>query len=703
MEAFGHVVFLRRRWILAVAAALAAAALVAGSGIFDAVKPFGFQDPSSESSRVLDRLERVTGVLPAPGVVLLVEPGGEARAPAGRRLVRRTAAELEAVPGIARVSNPLEPSDPELVSDDRRTAAVLGWLDAGVEDPTEVGERAIDRFSGRPGVTVGGLAVAGQQINSVTEDDLRRIELFAVPVLLLLALLVFRGVIAALIPVAVGALAIVSTLALLRVLTEVVDIDVFALNLVTVLGFGLAIDYSLFMVSRYREELQRSGPGEAALGATLRSSGRMVIFSGLTVAAALASLIVFPQRFLYSIGIGGVLVCLLSAAVVLCVLPALLAALGERVNALSPAWLQRRERGHGWYSLARFVMRRPLPIAVAVAAAMVIAGLPFLHIELTRADASVLPESSSARQVDEALSVRFPANPDDSLLIVLDRGAGLAAIAHAREQLANRRDVARVEGPVELPDGGRRLDATLRVDPYSDAAVGAVDQARSIDWGAPAAVGGSTAELVDQRASISAHVPIALAIVVASTLVVLFLMTGSLLLPVIATAMNLLTVSVTFGVLVFVFQDGRLEGPLGYQGQGALDSSMPILLFATAFGLSTDSGDFLITRVREAMIDRIGTARNGGGADPDDAIAIGLDASGRIITAAALMFAVAMGAFAFSQMIFVKEVAVGTALAVLVDATIVRALLFPALLKLAGIWAWWSPPPLAAIGRRFRD
>ncbi|MGZ5342337.1 MAG: MMPL family transporter, partial [Solirubrobacterales bacterium] len=265
------------------------------------------------------------------------------------------------------------------------------------------------------------------------------------------------------------------------------------------------------------------------------------------------------------------------------------------------------------------------------------------------------------------------------------------------------RDVARVEGPVELPDGGRRLDATLRVDPYSDAAVGAVDQARSIDWGAPAAVGGSTAELVDQRASISAHVPIALAIVVASTLVVLFLMTGSLLLPVIATAMNLLTVSVTFGVLVFVFQDGRLEGPLGYQGQGALDSSIPILLFATAFGLSTDYGVFLITRVREAMIDRIRTARNGGGADPDDAIAIGLDASGRIITAAALMFAVAMGAFAFSQMIFVKEVAVGTALAVLVDATIVRALLFPALLKLAGIWAWWSPPPLAAIGRRFRD
>jgi uncharacterized membrane protein YdfJ with MMPL/SSD domain len=349
------------------------------------------------------------------------------------------------------------------------------------------------------------------------------------------------------------------------------------------------------------------------------------------------------------------------------------------------------------------VMRRPLPIAVAVAAAMVIAGLPFFHIELTRADASVLPESSSARQVDEALSARFPANPDDSLLIVLDRGAGLAAIALARERLANRRDVARVEGPVELPDGGRRLDATLRVDPYSDAAVGAVDQARSIDWGAPAAVGGSTAELVDQRASISAHVPIALAIVVASTLVVLFLMTGSLLLPVIATAMNLLTVSVTFGVLVFVFQDGRLEGPLGYQGQGALDSSMPILLFATAFGLSTDYGVFLITRVREAMIDRIGTARNGGGADPDDAIAIGLDASGRIITAAALMFAVAMGAFAFSQMIFVKEVAVGTALAVLVDATIVRALLFPALLKLAGIWAWWSPPPLAAIGRRFRD
>jgi uncharacterized membrane protein YdfJ with MMPL/SSD domain len=258
-----------------------------------------------------------------------------------------------------------------------------------------------------------------------------------------------------------------------------------------------------------------------------------------------------------------------------------------------------------------------------------------------------------------------------------------------------------VEGPVKLPDGGQRLDATLRVDPFSDAAVDTVDQARSADWGGPAAVGGSTAELVDQRASISKHVPIALAIVIASTLLALLLMTGSLLLPVIATAMNLLTVSVTFGVLVLVFQDGHLEGPLGYQGQGALDSSMPILLFAAAFGLSTDYGVFLITRIREAMVDRIRTADKRG-ADPDEAIAIGLDASGGIITAAALMFAVAMGAFAFSQMIFVKEVAVGTALAVLVDATIVRALLFPALLKLAGVWAWWSPPPLAAISRRFR-
>jgi uncharacterized membrane protein YdfJ with MMPL/SSD domain len=679
VRTLGQFAYRRRTGLTVVAALVAVASAVGGASVFDNVKPFGFQDPSSESSRAYKELRDATGERPIPEVELLVEPRAGNPIAGAQRAGRR----LQTVAGVERVLGPV--SDRRLLSDDRRAALVLGFISADVTDISEVGSRVSDRFSGYPGVKVGGAAATVDELTKTTQDDLQRIELFALPLLLLLSLLVFRGLVAAMLPVAVGALSIITSLLLLNALTPLVDIDAFAINIVTGLGLGLAIDYSLFLVTRFREELKSKDPIEATLVATTAAVGRMIVFSGLTVAVSLISLCIFPQRFLYSIGIGGALVALLSAAVCLLFLPALLALLGTRVNSLAPSALQRPPSGRRWFAVARFVLGHPLSVALVAIAIMVIAGLPILRVELTQANARILPTTASARQVDDAVAARFDSNPADRIVVVApNRSTARAAARNLRQE----NTIDSVDKPIRVAPKVFRVDAQLGVGPYSDAALDTVRDARDEGWATRALIAGSPAELIDQRHSLATHLPLALGFIVLSTALILFLMTGSAVLPLIALVMNTLTVSVAFGVLVFVFQDGRLEGTLDYMSQGALDTSMPILLFAVAFGLSTDYGVFLLQRISEARR-RTDTE--------DAAIADGLVSSGRVITAAALLFAVAMGAFVFSDLIYVKEVAVGAAVAVLVDATIVRAFLFPAILGLLGPAAWWSP---AWLGRK---
>ena len=682
VERLGHYAYMWRGRVVLLAVAIAVAAAIGGSSVFDAVEPFGFQDPDSESARATDALEDATGERALPDVVLVVEPG---RSAAGglETASERAAAELSTVPEVTRVVT--SDQDPQLLSEDGRAGLVLGYLDADVDDIAAVGQEVEQRLGNLPGVTSGGAAVTAHQLNETTEDDLRRIELFAAPLLFLLLLVVFRGLVAATLPLIVGALSIITTLVLLRGLTELLEIDVFVINIVTGLGLGLAIDYSLFVITRFRDRLADGAPTGAAVRKTVGSLGRMIAFSGLTVAAALASLCVFPQRFLYSIGVGGAIVALTSALVCLTVLPALLAMLGPRVNALAPRALQRTPSGARWAGWARFVLRHPVSITIVIVATMVAAGLPFLRVELTRADAAVLPSESSAHRVDSILKKRFGADPSAQITVVVkspeeERGQPFAA---ALNELAATSGVEALSQPVPAGDRLTRVDAQLGVDPFSDRALDAVDVARDQHWGAPTLVDGPPAELRDQRDSLADHLPTAIAIIVLSTVLLIFAMTRSLILPVLALLMNALTVSVAFGVLVFLFQDGRLEGVLDYTSQNALDTSMPILLFAVAFGLSTDYGLFLLQRISEERSRTSNEKR---------AIAAGVARSGRPITAAALLFAVAMGAFAFSNLIFIKEVAVGTAVAVLVDATLVRALLFPAVLSLLGSAAWWPAP-----------
>jgi RND superfamily putative drug exporter len=541
--------------------------------------------------------------------------------------------------------------------------------------------------------------VGFEQVGDQVESDLQRAEMLAAPILLLFSLLVFRSLVAALLPLAVGATTIVICFSGLRVVNEFEGMSTFAINLITGLGLGLAIDYSLFMVSRFREELGRGAETAEALRATVRTAGRTVLFSAVTVAAALAAMLVFPLRFLYSMGVGGLMVALTAAFVSLTLLPALLAALGPRVNALAPRRWQvaisrdaTQERQGGWYRLSRAVMRRPGPVALVAAVVLIVMGLPFLRIEFTGVDASVLPQERSARVVDDALRTEFPPGPTSPATVVAGVGeqARGGAEAYARD-LEQIQGVASVSRP-EQAGGYWLIDVVPEEAALSDSAKQMVRDVRGLEPGFPVQVGGETAEFLDQQTSLGDSLPLALAILTTTTLLILFAMTGSVVLPVKALVMNLLTLSAAFGLLVLIFQDGRLEGLLAYDSQGALEATQPVLLFCAAFGLSTDYGVFLLTRIKEARDSGLGER---------ESVAVGLERTGRIVTYAALLFCIAIGAFATSEVIFIKEVGVGTALAVLIDAFIVRALLVPSLMALLGRWNWWAPRPLARLHSRF--
>ncbi len=669
-----------------------------GGGVASKLAPYGADDPATESVKAADRLE--ADGYRDPSVIVLFQNTSPA-SQAGKQRIQGVERELRANPDVARVTGYLETQSPDFVSrNGSATYLAVSLKPTGDKDQQDAAKNIADALEGQPGVSVGGIALAQEQVNKQVEKDLRMAELLAFPILFLLSLLFFRSAVAALLPLLIGGLAIVGTFFLLRLANEVVSVSIFALNLTTGLGLGLAIDYSLFVVSRYREEIAKSGPGAEAMKRTLSTAGRTVLFSSITVAVALASLLVFPQRFLYSMGLGGALVALLASAIALTVLPAVLALLGNRVNSLAPKFLQRRaerdatqtESGF-WYRLSRFIMRRPIPIATATAALLIVLGIPFYSLKFTSVDAQVLPESASARQVDNVTRAQFPPFHDTPNLLFVEN-ATPGALSAIHREVSQVKGIAEVQPPRQLANGDAVISAYSDQSYISDSSRSAVKEIRDlpVPGGSQLLVGGAAAHFVDLQHSLETHAPIALAIVIVATLIVLFLMTGSVVLPVKQLLMNALNLSAVFGILVFIFQDGRLEGLLDYRSQGALEQTMPILLFAVVFGLSTDYGVFLLSRIKEAR---------DSGIENSEAVAVGLERTGRIVTAAALLFAIAIGAFATSKIIFIKENGVGTALAVLIDASLIRALLVPSLMELLGKWNWWAPRPLRRLHYRF--
>jgi RND superfamily putative drug exporter len=671
--------------VLLAAVALTLLAGVLAGGVTDRLSDGdNFDDPASPSAVGAGWVKAATGYEATPSVVALVARDGGSEEEVARI--------MDADPGVGLVERAGE-DRPGYVSRDGSEALVAARLRPGGQDDTA--ERLGERLDGLPGVTLGGSLVAGNQVGDQVSEDLAKAEMLAFPLLFGVSLFIFRGVVAALLPLLVGAMTIAGAFAGLRMVDEVLGLSVFALNLVIGLGLGLAIDYSLLVLSRYREELEAGHDRREAVRITMRTAGRTIVYSSLTVAAALASLLVFPQPFLYSMGVGGTFVALLAATVSVVVLPAMLLLLGTRVDALSPARFRRRAAGatgHGaWYRLAHGVMRRPVPVAAGAAVAMIAIGLPALGVKFASIDATALPPGNSGRTVANALDQRFADRTSPVVAVVragADERAEIDAYAGRLEALGT---FASVGEPRRLDADTWRIDAITGAPSGSERSRDAVRRAQEVPAPFPAAIMGITASFVDQQASLGAHLLPAGLIVAVATLLVLFLMTGSVVLPLKALVMNVLTLAATFGMLVLVFQEGRLEGLLDFSSPGALEATQPIVLAAMAFGLSTDYGVFLLGRIKEER-DR--------GASEQEAVAIGVERTGRIVTAAALLFCIAIGAFATSELIFIKELGLGTAFAVAIDATIVRALLVPSLMALLGRRNWWAPGWLRTLHAR---
>ncbi len=695
--------FRQPRRLLVVAGILVAVCGVLGGPVAGKLSTSNsnFEDAGSESIRARHLIEEHSGISPDISLIAVVRAGASLRTPAARRRVESIAATIARDPAVARVYDLYTTGSSTFVSKDGRSTYLAVAFKPVSAGQAETAAKRLDKeLSKQPGVLVGGAVLSGTQVGTQVGKDLGKAEALVFPILFLLLLLVFRGVVAALLPLLSGIVAILGTFLALRVVNGFTPMSIFALNLTTGLGLGLAIDYSLFIVTRYREELARVGPGREALVRTLATAGRTACFSGLTVAAALASLLVYPQPFLYSMGTGGIFVALFSVVSALVVLPAVLALLGPRVNALSPARFRRslersaQPAAQGfWYRLSQVVMRRPFVFAVGSAALMIALGIPFLGIKFTGVDATALPTSASARQVSDVLDSEFPPNRASPVYVAVEapRSAAGAVATYARS-LRGLAGAAAVQGPRPAGQGLWEIDVVPRETPLASSSKKLVDEVRAASAPFPVLVGGESAAFVDQGHSLASLLPIGLAILIATTLVLLFALTGSVVLPIKSLVMNLLTLSATFGLLVLIFQDGRLESALGYTSQGALEMTQPILLAAIAFALSTDYGVFLLTRIKEA--------RDAGGSNTD-AVATGLERTGRLVTSAALLFCVAVGAFATSKIVFIKELGVGMALAVILDATIVRGLLVPSLMRLLGDRNWWAPASLRRLHDRF--
>jgi uncharacterized membrane protein YdfJ with MMPL/SSD domain len=647
----------------------------------------GFAPPNSDSQVATHMLQAATGTEPTPGIVLLVDtPHGPG---AARARIGAVTTRLEHVPGVVATAAPAD------VARDGRHVLVTGTLSARADD-AQSARGAEAAFAHDRDVTVGGPAVAGEQISAGVTHDLGFAELLAFPLLLALSVLFFRGR-AALMPVVVGVTTVFGTFLILTGVNHVYGLSVFALNLVIGMGLGLAVDYTLFLVTRFRQELAAGSDVGDAVATTMARAGRNVVFSAITVACALATLTLFPQGFLKSMGIAGACTALVAAAAALVISPALLALWGRK---LARGTRSREPDTDRWYRFARAVMRRPGPVAAVTAVLMLAATVPALGVHWSSAnDSRVIPEGKSARTVADALDREFAGAGRSPVTVAIrapgSDGDAVTAYAH---RIAGFAGVQSVSAPRLLGRDTWQVNAAVAGDPAGDTAQRVVKEIRATGGQELASlmfhVTGDAATFVDQQDAISSHLPAAIAALAVLTFLVLWLMTGSVVLPIKAIVMNALTVGASLAPLILIYQHGHLTGLLGYTPDGGVEPTDFVVAATVVFALSTDYGVFLLGRIKEAR-----EANPASPADEREAVAAGLGATGRVITAAAILLAVAIGAFSTSSISFIQEIGVAVATGVLLDAFIVRSLLVPSLMALLGGWNWWAPSGL----RRFHD
>ena len=730
----------RRRRVLLLAAVAFFVSGALGGGVAERLSSGGFEDPDAESTRVEQVLadEFDTGT---PNVLLLVEArNGDVNDPAvvtaGQALAEELGAEEADGVQMTEVLSywALPPGNP-LASAEGDMALVLGRFpddDNGLVEAAREWRETYERDDPASPITVrvGGFGPVFAEINETIEADLLRAEMIAIPLTLVLLLLVFGSVVAATLPLVIGALSVVGTFLVLLVVNQFTEVSVFALNMTTAMGLGLAIDYALFIVSRYREELRAGHEPPEAVRRTVRTAGKTVLFSALTVAASLSALLVFDIAFLRSFAYAGLAVSTLAGLYAIVVLPAMLAALGPRINALT-LWKRSvtpSEEGF-WHRMAVVVMRRPIPVTFVVLTVLLFLGSPFLNLRLGFPDDRVLPESKPTREVHDIIRDDFSSEEAGAISVVMTGiadpdGRSADVDAYARE-LAVVPGVTRVDAetgvycgsagnvggfacepgqplPVDaavLTDRFSRPAATYLsvvpdVEPLSDEGEALAERIRDTapSFAGERLVGGQSAQLIDAKDSIFGDLPLALGIIAVVTFVLLFLMFGSVVVPLKALVLNVLSLSATFGAMVWVFQDGNGSGLLDFTPTGALTATIPVLMFCVAFGLSMDYEVFLLSRVKE---------EHDNGADNVQSVARGLEKTGRIVTAAALLISIVFLAFATSEVSFIKLFGIGLTLAVLLDAFVIRGTLVPAFMRLAGEANWWAPRWMRGIYDRF--
>jgi putative drug exporter of the RND superfamily len=714
LERVARLAVARPKAVLAATLVLMFGAFAYGSGINERLSGGGFYSVSSESQRAAALLEQRFHVGKPNLVVLATATGGRSiddadAVAAGQALTQQ----LAATPGITTVSSYWGPGKSELLrSNDGTRALIVAHVEGNEREFAAAASRLIATYRGTERgplkLQLGGEVVSYVDVGDQLNRDLKTSEAIAMPVILVLMTLVFGSLVAAGLPLAIGALSIAGSLGLLALLSDITPVSSYALNVTTLLGLALAIDYSLLVLTRFREERTRAATIDAAIITSVRTAGRTVIFSATTVALSVLALLAFPMMFLRSIAYACVGVILLATVCAVVVLPAMLRILGSRIDSLNVGRAIRRLIGRGapaearaeedgfWFRSSRLVMRRPVVMGGAVLILALVLAAPFSAIRLNFLDDRSLPTTIESRSVGDAVRSKFPAQSTGAMDVVLEASAdadqldsyalALSRLPHVvavKLPTANYVDGHRIgERPVPNANGAY-LTVLPDVDPYGDAAHRLLDQVRQTQSPGTAHVGGLTAENFDTKDALLERVPLAAALIAVAMLGVLFAFTGSVVLPLKALVLNIISLSATLGAMVFIFQEGHLKWLVGdFTVTGTLPTPTPILIICLAFGLSMDYEVFLLSRITEEY-------RAHG--DTNLAVTSGLQRVGPIVTAAALIMSIMFMAMATSQVSFIKSLGFGLTLAVLFDATLIRAILMPAAMKLMGRANWWAP------------
>jgi RND superfamily putative drug exporter len=716
--------------IIAAAALVMVACAIFGLPVTKMLSAGGFTDPASESARAADILASKFSQSDVQLLITVTADGG-VHGPEAAQTAADILAVLKSSPdaiGVTSLWTAPQSAAPALTSMDGRTGVITAGLRGGDAQYAKIARELVDRFPPeRSGVVVrAGGALTYSEVDEQTERDLVLMESIAIPVSFVALVWVFGGVLAAALPMMIGMFAILGSLAVLRFMTLFTDVSVSAMNLTVAMGLALAIDYSLLIVSRYRDEIAEGATPDQALVRSMSTAGRTVVFSALTVALSMSALVLFPNFYLRSFAYAGVAAVVLAATAAIVITPAAIAVLGHRLDALDVRRLIRRAARRSttptvcpiersvWYRTTQFVMSHAIAVSVTLIAVLMLLGAPFLGVKWGFPDDRLLPATASSRQVGDLLRDEFAVNPVSNVTVVIpemsaDSSRELGTYA---AQLSRVADVAAVSspsgtfvagnltGPPTAPTGLAEGTAFLTVQStaalFSDASNSQLRALHAVPGpaGQPVLFTGVAQNNVDSVASITSRLPLVLGVIVVITFVVLFLITGSVVLPLKALVLNVLSLTATFGALVWVFQDGHL-GALGTTATGTLVANLPVLMFCIAFGLSMDYEVFLLSRIREYWLDHGRT-----GHDSDESVALGLARTGRVVTAAALLMTISFAALITSQVSFVKMLGLGLAIAVLVDATLVRMLLLPALMRLLGRLNWWAPAPLTRLHQR---